>query len=74
MNASTILFLAAIATSATTFAGGRDGGNTQPNERTDKRVYPTMLAQAGSDAYESEVRGPRSDVKTGPAMRQYGRA
>jgi len=61
MNAKAILFLAAIAASANTFAAGRDSVYAQPGMSVGKsmKATATAAAQGRSSVYAKDLPAPR---------------
>ena len=58
MNAKAILFIAAIAASANTFAAGRDSVYAQPGMSVGKSAKSTMVVDGRSSVYAGDLPAP----------------
>lgn len=59
MNTKSILFIAAIAASTSTFAAGRDSVYAQPGQSVGKSTKVTVTAQGRSSVYAKDLPAPR---------------
>ena len=75
MNAKAILFVAAIAASANTFAAGHDSVYAQPGMSVGKSSKTTMVVEGRSSVYAKDLPAPsRSTGYAQSTMSQFGRA
>lgn len=75
MTAKTLLFIAAIAASANTFAAGRDSVYAQPGMTAGKAAKVTVTTQGRSSVYAKDLPAPgRASGYAQSAVNHFGRA
>lgn len=75
MTAKTLLFIAAIAASANTFAAGRDSVYAQPGMIVGKAAKVTVTTQGRSSVYAKDLPAPgRASGYAQSTVNHYGRA